>query len=211
MDMYLAIYILMFLVFMGIDGGLFDSSGDDEDDAAEEEQDHPQYLTAHQPRLLESSPSPADMAAGAEEDLAWFLHGGDDRLSPTVMIEHAGKSAQAAPTADVFAMDEEGVGEDGDAADTLILGPDARIAEGMAGEGDDEITRISDFAEGDMLELQYEPSFDTEGNAITPQVDVSANEDNTAGIIRLDGEVVAEVQGGQALTADSIRLVAAGA
>lgn len=106
--------------------------------------------------------------------------------------------------------------EGGAGNDRLLLGLGDR---GTGGAGNDlfqidrrndeldQITQITDYGTGDRLELFYTPATDDEGNAITPEITVTANEDGTAGIIRFDGAVIAEVLGGQNLTLDDIALV----
>ncbi len=104
-------------------------------------------------------------------------------------------------------------GDSGD--DTLLLGAGDI---GTGGEGADTfqfdhrnpefdaVQRVTDFGDGDLLELHYDPA---QSGTEPPSLTVSANADNTAGIISFNGQVVAEVMGGQALTAEQIRLVAA--
>ena len=101
--------------------------------------------------------------------------------------------------------------------DELLLGAGDT---GIGGAGNDlfaidntrtdfeEYSRISDFGAGDSLEIHHDPDLDAAGTPIAPTITITANEANTAGIIRFNGRIVAEVTGGQALTADQIRLVA---
>lgn len=101
--------------------------------------------------------------------------------------------------------------------DSLMLGLGDR---GIGGEGDDlfqidnrlegsgQIAQITDFADGDRIELLYTPEYDDEGHEIAPEVTVTANDEGTAGIIRVGDVTIGEVLGGQGLTVEDITLVA---
>lgn len=112
-----------------------------------------------------------------------------------------------------------------DGADTLSggVGNDRLMLglgdQGTGGEGDDlfqidtrledseRYAMITDYAEGDRIELVYTPAQDEEGQEIEPEVTVTPNEEGTVGIIRVGGTAVGAVMGGQALTAEDITLV----
>lgn len=107
--------------------------------------------------------------------------------------------------------------EGGEGDDTLFLGAGDHGTGGAGADRfqldhsrpdhDDAIT-VSDFGAGDTLELHYVPELDGTGTPIAPEVTVTPSEDGTAGIVSFNGQIVANVTGGQALTADQIRLVA---
>jgi Ca2+-binding RTX toxin-like protein len=99
--------------------------------------------------------------------------------------------------------------------DTLLMGAGDQ---GTGGEGDDlfqldnredgfgQISQVHDFGSGDQIELLYRPEYDTDGNEVAPNISVTANDEGTAGIIRFNDVVVAEVIGGQHLTTDDLVL-----
>ena len=133
---------------------------------------------------------------------------GDDWLFGYDML---GSQAEDATAVDGFDTLSGGAGND-----SLMLGLGDR---GTGGDGDDlfqidnrledtgQIAQITDFAEGDRIELLYTPEFDADGQEIAPEVTVSPNSDGTAGIIRVGDVTVGEVLGGQGLTAEDITLV----
>lgn len=141
----------------------------------------------------------ADAMGGGDGD-DW-LFGYDDQ----------GSQAEGATGVDGFDTLSGGAGND-----RLMLGLGDR---GIGGEGDDlfqidnrlegtgQIAQITDFADGDRIELLYTPEFDADGNEIAPEVTVTANDEGTAGIIRVGNVTVGEVLGGQGLTAEDIALV----
>lgn len=103
----------------------------------------------------------------------------------------------------------------GDGNDRLILGPGDI---GSGGAGADEfvidhsrpdltaITHVTDFTSGDSLEVQYLPTHDDTGTAIIPTISLAMNATNTGALLRLDNVVIANIIGGQSLTADQILL-----
>ncbi|MBL8563365.1 MAG: calcium-binding protein [Gemmobacter sp.] len=133
---------------------------------------------------------------------------GDDWLFG---YDRAGSQAEGTTAVDGFDTLAGGAGND-----TLMLGLGDR---GIGGEGDDlfqidnrlegtgQISQITDFADGDRIELLYRPEFDADGNEIAPEVTVTANSEGTAGIIRVGDVTVGEVLGGQGLSAEDITLV----
>lgn len=74
-------------------------------------------------------------------------------------------------------------------------------------EGEDRVVTIHDFGEGDTLELQYSLTRDADGVPISPVVSVTPNDDGTAGIVKLNGTVVAKVIGGQGLLPEQIQMM----
>lgn len=69
---------------------------------------------------------------------------------------------------------------------------------------------ITDYdAAEDMVGVVYKPSNDPDtGLPFEPIVSVVANDDNTAGIVSVNGVEIARITGGQTLTADDIALIA---
>lgn len=151
-----------------------------------------------------------DMLEGGGESDLLFGGNGDDVLSGLATGISASDSSNVIDGRDTLSG---GAGDD----HLLLGGGDT----GIGGEGNDlfavdntrtdieEYSRISDFGAGDSLEIHHEPEFDGAGNPIAPTVTITPNEANTAGIISFNGRIVAEVTGGQTLTADQIKLVAA--
>lgn len=105
------------------------------------------------------------------------------------------------------------VGGDGD--DRLILGPGDI---GVGGAGDDEfvidhtrtdlteVAQVSDYSDGDSLEINYQPVNDGAGAEILPVITLMQNSDNTGSLVLFNDEVIANVIGGQGLTASQIML-----
>lgn len=257
MDLYLASYLLLFATFLGVDLGLFSSSdkSDDEDDDEETGPDtrYLLYDPSHYTRESHGTEGHDTLsAAEAEEDLAWFLSGGDDLLIASDGSDHAdggaGNDHIRMRDGDDIALGGEGdddidggIGfdqldgqagndvldgnggqdtlEGGEGDDDLLLGP-GDIGTGGAGNDllqmdhrrDDleEVSRITDFTEDDMLEIHYETQRDADGNPVDPTITVETSETSdggTIGRILFNGTLLAEVTGGQTLTADLIRLV----
>ncbi|MBT9243913.1 hypothetical protein KM031_02655 [Gemmobacter fulvus] len=185
-----------------LDGGTGNDllfGGEDNDELDGNSNDDTLYGGAGDDTLLGGS--------GADEV---FGGAGDDYLSG--LAEDLGTSRNSNVIDGVDTLD----GGEGD--DTLFLGAGDH---GIGGAGDDTfqldhtredldaVTQVNDFGAGDALELHYQPSFDAEGNEIAPEISVSPSEDGTAGLISFNGTVVAQITGGQELTAEQIRLVAA--
>jgi len=106
----------------------------------------------------------------------------------------------------------------GDGDDEILLGQGDT---GYGGAGDDGFimdythsefegaAAIQDFAEdSDTFEVHYVPGLDDNGDPIDPVIEVTANEAGDAAAVSFDGTVVANIVGGQNLTAEDIRLVA---
>ena len=143
-------------------------------------------------------------------DGADVLNGGDgdDSLS--------GYGAERSQAAGADAIDGVDTLIGGAGNDTLLLGAGDR---GTGGEGEDlfrldhadpdqeGVAQITDFAQGDRIEVIYTPTLDAQGNPVVPELTVSASEDGTAGILRLGDQVVGAVLGGQSLTAADIDLI----
>lgn len=148
------------------------------------------------------------LEGGSQSDLL-FGGNGDDVLSGLATGISSSDSSDVIDGLDTLSG---GAGDD-----QLLLGAGDT---GIGGEGNDlfavdntrtdfeEYSRISDFGAGDSLEIHHEPEIDAAGQPIAPTITITPNEANTAGIISFNGHIVAEVTGGQALTADQIRLVA---
>ena len=155
--------------------------------------------------------SGADTLLGG--DGADLLLGGDGN---DVLSGYGADRSQAEGSAAVDGFDtlHGGAGDD-----RLVLGLGDQ---GHGGAGEDlfqidnrqpeseQIAQITDFSEGDRIELLYEPAFDAEGQEVMPEISVSANDEGTAGIIRFGDLTVAEVIGGQALTAEDVTLLRQG-
>jgi len=104
----------------------------------------------------------------------------------------------------------------GDGADRLILGPGDV---GVGGAGDDafvldhsrtdltDVTRVSDYATGDSLEISYQPQYDTLGAEILPVITLMQNSDNSGTLVLFNDMTIANVIGGQNLMVDQIALM----
>jgi serralysin len=301
MDMYMTLYLAMFAAFLSIDIGLFDGNGNagTEPEPEPADPENPLYLPDDYARTIDGTEGDDSFTAEEAENLAWFLHGGNDALEAALGSDYANGGAgddrlmmrggndialggTGNDTIDagigfdrVFggAGDDRLLGNGGDdsltgedGADTVLGGTGndsvlggagddylSGMGEGLSGgrdeadidgidtleggEGDDTLflgagdhgtggagadrfqldhsrpdhddaITVNDFGEGDTLELHYEPELDAEGAPIAPEITVTPSEDGTAGIVSFNGQVVANVAGGQALTAEQIRLVA---
>lgn len=141
----------------------------------------------------------ADLLGGGE---------GDDWLFG---YDATGSQAEGATAVDGFDTLVGGAGND-----ALILGLGDQ---GTGGAGNDlfqidyrleetgQIAQITDFSAGDRVELVYTPAYDDAGEEIAPELTVTPNDEGTAGIIRMGDVTVAEVLGGQGLTAEDITLL----
>ena len=177
-----------------------------------------------------------DSMLGGEDDDSLAGDAGNDAMGGEAgndtLMGGAGADAMGGGDGDdwLFGYDADGSQAEGSAAvdgfdtlaggagnDALMLGLGDR---GIGGEGDDlfqidnrlegsgQIAQITDFADGDRIELLYTPEYDDEGHEIAPEVTVTANDEGTAGIIRVGDVTVGEVLGGQGLTVEDITLVA---
>lgn len=148
------------------------------------------------------------LEGGSESDL---LYGGsgDDVISGLATGISTSDSSDVIDGLDTLSG---GAGDD-----HLLLGAGDT---GIGGEGNDhfevdhtrpefdQYSKIADFGAGDSIEIHHDTELDAHGQAIAPTVTIAPNDANTAGIISFNGKVVAEVTGGQTLTADQIKLVA---
>lgn len=105
----------------------------------------------------------------------------------------------------------------GDGDDTLHLGAGDQGSGGEGSDsfmlydprGSDSIIKVDDFdPEEDVIGVIYTPADDPDtGEPVEPVLSVAASDDNTTGIVSLDGVEIAHIFGGQGLTAETIALI----
>ncbi len=148
-----------------------------------------------------------DTVLGGTGSDAVYGGDGDDYLSGLSYGHSAGHNASMIDGIDSL---YGGAGND-----TLLLG---KGDFGTGGAGSDlfqvdhsradltGMTRILDYDAADQIEIHYTSQNDAAGHPIIPKAVIEMNADNTGGVIRFDGEIIAEVTG-KALSGASLRLV----
>lgn len=136
MDMYMAMYVGLFMLFLGYEADWFGGSSSSDDEAPEPETDteNPLYLADDYTDEVQGTEGNDDLTADEQESLAWFLDAGQDTLDAST-----GNDYVNAGTGDdqlmMRAGDDIAVGGEGN--DTIDAGVGHDIV--LGGLGDDDI------------------------------------------------------------------------